>query len=600
MRKIFNKLIVTLIVILATGGYCNLLYASLPQKVKVSDNDANPGFLNGKLVAGSNITFNEIGDGENETLVINAIGGGTGSAQVLDLGDDGSNESTDLAEIATTGDTNNIFTEPTDDKLLIDLTKDWPKADDADDVTCVGCLSDSELATDFISEIELDSETELEAQLTDVTNVFTNNDGALNDDDLSNDSITALSDVSAISGNTTTIATTSGVLTSGNAAGFDANGNIIDVGALSGEWTDAGTVLEPNTDGDGIRLNNSAGTQTADITYNGTTFSINLSAGNYRLDDLTNCDTIDTDADGDLICGTDASGAGGTPNILDLGDDGSNESVDLVEIATVNDTNSIFNEPAADKLLIDLALNWPSADTADALDANPADCSADQFATTIAANGDLTCSQPTLSNLSDADSTTPADGQLLLFDGVTDNRYENKTMSGDVTITAAGVTSIQPASVDAGDYSAASIDGDDVNSNIAGNHLTLTAGSPDTLDVDVELEEFTITFGLESPVDTDDALVQHKFSHIVTILRVSCSTDVGTVTIQLDERAEATPNSVGTDVMTSTLVCDTNTEATTVFTNAGIAADVPLNLDIEAVASSPGVVRIHVDYSIDD
>ena len=36
----------------------------------------------------------------------------------------------------------------------------------------------------------------------------------------------------------------------------------------------------------------------------------------------------------------------------------------------------------------------------------------------------------------------------------------------------------------AGDYTAASIDGDDINSNIAGTSLTLTAGSPDTFDVD--------------------------------------------------------------------------------------------------------------------
>jgi hypothetical protein len=112
-------------------------------------------------------------------------------------------------------------------------------------------------------------------------------------------------------------------------------------------------------------------------------------------------------------------------------------------------------------------------------------------------------------------------------------------------------------------------------------------------------KQFTVSFVLESPVAADDALLQHKFSQAVTIQRVSCSTDTGTVTIQFDERAEATPNTAGTDVMTSTLVCDNNTEATTAFSNAGIAADVPLNLDIDAVASSPGVVRIHIDYQID-
>ncbi|MCC7424623.1 MAG: hypothetical protein IT428_30510, partial [Planctomycetaceae bacterium] len=39
--------------------------------------------------------------------------------------------------------------------------------------------------TDYLTEIELDTEAELETQLTDVADVFTNNDGALDDDDLS-------------------------------------------------------------------------------------------------------------------------------------------------------------------------------------------------------------------------------------------------------------------------------------------------------------------------------------------------------------------------------------------------------------------------------
>jgi hypothetical protein len=53
----------------------------------------------------------------------------------------------------------------------------------------------NDIDTDLITEAELSDESELEAQLTDVTDVFTNNDGALDDDDLSDDSIDALSDV---------------------------------------------------------------------------------------------------------------------------------------------------------------------------------------------------------------------------------------------------------------------------------------------------------------------------------------------------------------------------------------------------------------------
>jgi len=49
--------------------------------------------------------------------------------------------------------------------------------------------------TDVITETELDSEAELESQLTDATNVYTDNDGNLTDDDLSDNSIDDLSDV---------------------------------------------------------------------------------------------------------------------------------------------------------------------------------------------------------------------------------------------------------------------------------------------------------------------------------------------------------------------------------------------------------------------
>jgi hypothetical protein len=56
---------------------------------------------------------------------------GAGQAVTFDIGDDGGNDSVDVGEIATTGDTNSIFTEPSADKILIDLTNNWPTADAA-------------------------------------------------------------------------------------------------------------------------------------------------------------------------------------------------------------------------------------------------------------------------------------------------------------------------------------------------------------------------------------------------------------------------------------------------------------------------------------
>ncbi|PIR04915.1 MAG: hypothetical protein COV57_01960 [Candidatus Liptonbacteria bacterium CG11_big_fil_rev_8_21_14_0_20_35_14] len=151
--------------------------------------------------------------------------------------------------------------------------------------------------------------------------------------------------------------------------------------------------------------------------------------------------------------------------------------------------------------------------------------------------------------------------------------------------------------VTAGTWNGTALDLSTYTNLTAGRSLTLT--NDDVL-ADAELYTHIDTIVLESPAITDDAIVQHKFPTAVTISRISCSTDVGTATIQFDERAEGTPNTAGTDVMTSALVCDANSEATTLFGNAGIAADAVLSLDIDAVATSPGVVRIHIDYSFDD
>jgi hypothetical protein len=67
------------------------------------------------------------------TVTALGAGGGGGSSIIFDIGDDGGNDSTALGEIATTNDTNAIFTEVSADKLLIDLSKNWPKADNVKD-----------------------------------------------------------------------------------------------------------------------------------------------------------------------------------------------------------------------------------------------------------------------------------------------------------------------------------------------------------------------------------------------------------------------------------------------------------------------------------
>lgn len=100
------------------------------------------------------------------------------------------------------------------------------------------------------------------------------------------------------------------------------------------------------------------------------------------------------------------------------------------------------------------------------------------------------------------------------------------------------------------------------------------------------------------PTTADTNKVQIKFAQAVTLQRVSCSTDTGTLDLQFDKRAEGTPNTAGTNALTGTLQCTTSTAASTSFSSAAVAADAPLNLQISATSGTPNIVRIHVKYQI--
>ncbi len=102
------------------------------------------------------------------------------------------------------------------------------------------------------------------------------------------------------------------------------------------------------------------------------------------------------------------------------------------------------------------------------------------------------------------------------------------------------------------------------------------------------------------PVTGDSGRVQVMFPYAVTITSVSCSVKAATsATINLDERAFATPDTSGTAVLTSNLACDTDGATSTTFSNASIAANVPVALLITAVSGTPDTLRIYFTYTID-
>jgi hypothetical protein len=131
----------------------------------------------------------------------------------------------------------------------------------------------------------------------------------------------------------------------------------------------------------------------------------------------------------------------------------------------------------------------------------------------------------------------------------------------------------------------------------AGAHLTL---SGDSVEADASLSTHTKTVAILNPTTGEDGLIRFVLSgdSSTTITKFWCDTDTATVTVNLEERAETTPNTAGTDVATSDVVCDTNSQ-TASLSNTGIDLNDPLAVMISA-AGAAGVVNIHVRYTVDE
>ena len=110
----------------------------------------------------------------------------------------------------------------------------------------------------------------------------------------------------------------------------------------------------------------------------------------------------------------------------------------------------------------------------------------------------------------------------------------------------------------------------------------------------------TQSMAVFSPVVEDSGRVQVVLPAASTITRVWCNTKAATnVVINLEERAEGTPDTAGTVVLTSNLTCTTSGAATTTFSNASIAARAPIALTLASVSGTPDTLRVHFEYTVD-
>jgi len=163
------------------------------------------------------------------------------------------------------------------------------------------------------------------------------------------------------------------------------------------------------------------------------------------------------------------------------------------------------------------------------------------------------------------------------------------------------------ACLSAGVYGSASIDGDDINSNIAGRSLTLTSGSPDTLDADVELYTYNIGANLFATTTangiatTTEDFLSIPIANASTITGFRCYTDQsGTSTIQASISTDGA--SAGSAVFYNDyagfngIECGSSQEnATTTFQNSAISADDWLHIwvtDAGPYSTPPEVIYV--------
>jgi hypothetical protein len=128
----------------------------------------------------------------------------------------------------------------------------------------------------------------------------------------------------------------------------------------------------------------------------------------------------------------------------------------------------------------------------------------------------------------------------------------------------------------------------------------ITADTIQPSSVTAALDDKSFSIDVINPTTTESAMMQHKLPVAITCQAVTCSTDTGTATIDMDHRVETTPNTAGTDILTGTIVCDTDMQEDAGFADATIPANRPIVLLITATSGTPGVVRVHAECTVDD
>ena len=261
--------------------------------------------------------------------------------------------------------------------------------------------------------------------------------------------------------------------------------------------------------------------------------------------------------------------------------------------------------------------------TADALAANPINCSAGSYARGIAADGSAeNCTDAAQAGTISATAGTNITvvGSSVSMQAVLADAYVADTITIDLADTATALAA-DPANCSAGNSplgitaAGAAEDCFDVQTGTEASSHAGSASVHHTATTDTNL---TAGGGLSiaSSVITLDALTGGwavagtsflttagtypvaARSTAITITSVRCITDTGTVIIDLQE-GTSTSYSGGTDITTSPITCDSNSQTASTVSNATIDANDWMAVAISTDSGSPTTLGVTWYYTVD-